>query len=178
MFRTTSTARHCPTSHSLTSLPRLTRCLARIGLRTQRLGECWSPSPTCDDHCRQSKPRLQRESSMHSITRKSTFPNCVILIALYTLTPACYEKLNHKSKPVELTTHSSVEDDDDEGPSKPLTQQQQAELLRRQVDTVGQVGQPGEKLQNIISVGMLSEGWDAKTVTHVMGLRGSQSASL
>ena len=33
-------------------------------------------------------------------------------------------------------------------------------------------GQPGEQIQNVISVGMLSEGWDAKTVTHIMGLEG------
>lgn len=87
-------------------------------------------------------------------------------------------KAESQEQAVEVTSHASVEDDDDEGPSKPLTQQQQAELLRRQVDTVGQVGQPGEKLQNIISVGMLSEGWDAKTVTHVMGLRAFSSQLL
>jgi type III restriction enzyme len=46
------------------------------------------------------------------------------------------------------------------------------------VDTVGKVGQPGEKIQNVISVGMLSEGWDAKTVTHIMGLRAFTSQLL
>ena len=39
-------------------------------------------------------------------------------------------------------------------------------------------GQPGEKIQNVISVGMLSEGWDAKTVTHIMGLRAFTSQLL
>lgn len=46
------------------------------------------------------------------------------------------------------------------------------------VDTVGKVGQPGERIQNVISVGMLSEGWDAKTVTHIMGLRAFTSQLL
>ena len=46
------------------------------------------------------------------------------------------------------------------------------------VDTVGRPGQPGEKIQNVISVGMLSEGWDAKTVTHIMGLRAFTSQLL
>jgi type III restriction enzyme len=46
------------------------------------------------------------------------------------------------------------------------------------VDTVGKAGQPGEKIQNVISVGMLSEGWDAKTVTHIMGLRAFSSQLL
>jgi len=59
-----------------------------------------------------------------------------------------------------------------------LTKQQQAELLRQKVNTVGQVGKPGEQIQNVISVGMLSEGWDAKTVTHIMGIRAFTSQLL
>ncbi|GIW07180.1 MAG: hypothetical protein KatS3mg060_1985 [Dehalococcoidia bacterium] len=59
-----------------------------------------------------------------------------------------------------------------------LTKAEQAERLRQTVDTVGKVGQPGEKIQNVISVGMLSEGWDAKTVTHIMGLRAFTSQLL
>ena len=65
-----------------------------------------------------------------------------------------------------------------DGPKLKLTKKQQAELLRLQVDTVGQVGKPGEQIQNVISVGMLSEGWDAKTVTHIMGLRAFSSQLL
>jgi len=68
-------------------------------------------------------------------------------------------------------------EEDDEKP-KGLTKKQQAELLRQQVDTVGQVGKPGERIQNVISVGMLSEGWDARTVTHIMGLRAFTSQLL
>lgn len=67
---------------------------------------------------------------------------------------------------------------EDEVPEKKLTKKQQAEFLRRQVDTVGQVGKPGEQIQSVISVGMLSEGWDAKTVTHIMGLRAFTSQLL
>ena len=59
-----------------------------------------------------------------------------------------------------------------------FNRKEQAEFLRHQVDTVGQVGQPGEKIQNVISVGMLSEGWDARTVTHIMGLRAFTSQLL
>ncbi len=65
----------------------------------------------------------------------------------------------------------------DKGPRK-LTKKQQAELLRLQVDTVGQPGKEGARIQNVISVGMLSEGWDAKTVTHIMGLRAFTSQLL
>jgi type III restriction enzyme len=64
------------------------------------------------------------------------------------------------------------------GRKKKLTKKDRAELLRKTVDTIGREGQPGEQIQNVISVGMLSEGWDAKTVTHIMGLRAFTSQLL
>lgn len=50
------------------------------------------------------------------------------------------------------------------------------EDLLRKIDTVGKEGEPGQYVTNVISVNMLSEGWDAHNVTHIMGLRafGSQ----
>ena len=53
-----------------------------------------------------------------------------------------------------------------------------AEALREVIDTVGQEGRPGEQVRNVISVGMLSEGWDARNVTHIMGLRAFSSQLL
>jgi type III restriction enzyme len=76
----------------------------------------------------------------------------------------------------QLDAEADGEDDDE--PVRKLTKKQQAELLRLQVDTVGQVGKPGEQIQSVVSVGMLSEGWDAKTVTHIMGLRAFTSQLL
>lgn len=52
------------------------------------------------------------------------------------------------------------------------------ELLRTIVDNVGKPGTAGQSLQNVISVAMLSEGWDAKNVTHIMGLRAFTSQLL
>ena len=69
-------------------------------------------------------------------------------------------------------------DNVEEGSTPKRNKKQQAELLRLQVDTVGQLGRAGERIQNVISVGMLSEGWDAKTVTHIMGLRAFTSQLL
>jgi type III restriction enzyme len=54
----------------------------------------------------------------------------------------------------------------------------QEEQLRAIVDTVGKRGKPGQRLQNVISVAMLSEGWDAANVTHIMGLRAFTSQLL
>ncbi|MGB8644726.1 MAG: DEAD/DEAH box helicase family protein [Anaerolineae bacterium] len=65
-----------------------------------------------------------------------------------------------------------------EAPERKRSKKEQAAALREMVDTVGKVGKPGEKIQNVISVGMLSEGWDAKTVTHIMGLRAFNSQLL
>jgi len=50
------------------------------------------------------------------------------------------------------------------------------EILREVVNTVGQQGKLGSHIRCVVSVSMLTEGWDANTVTHIMGLRafGSQ----
>ncbi len=52
------------------------------------------------------------------------------------------------------------------------------ELLREIVDNVGKRNTAGQNLQSVISVAMLSEGWDAKNVTHIMGLRAFSSQLL
>lgn len=44
-------------------------------------------------------------------------------------------------------------------------------ILRKMVNTVGSSGQPGEGVRCIVCVNMLSEGWDVKSVTHILGLR-------
>ncbi|HEY8054572.1 MAG TPA: DEAD/DEAH box helicase family protein [Terriglobales bacterium] len=70
------------------------------------------------------------------------------------------------------------ESEGDEREPARLSKKDQAELLRRTVDTIGRKGEPGEQIQNVISVGMLSEGWDARTVTHIFGLRAFSSQLL
>jgi type III restriction enzyme len=72
----------------------------------------------------------------------------------------------------------AVDDETEDRPARRLTKEEQAEQLRIVVDKVGQAGKPGADIQNVISVGMLTEGWDAKTVTHVMGLRAFSSQLL
>ena len=52
------------------------------------------------------------------------------------------------------------------------------ELLREIVDNVGKRGRAGQDLRHVVSVAMLSEGWDAKNVTHIMGLRAFTSQLL
>lgn len=45
------------------------------------------------------------------------------------------------------------------------------DLLREVMNTVGKKGRLGESIRCVVSVAMLSEGWDASTVTHVLGVR-------
>lgn len=59
-----------------------------------------------------------------------------------------------------------------------LLKEKQEVQLRSIVDTVGKRGKPGQNLQKVISVAMLSEGWDAANVTHIMGLRAFTSQLL
>ncbi len=56
------------------------------------------------------------------------------------------------------------------------TKDEAALALREIIDTVGKRGGPGEFVRCVVSVSMLTEGWDANNVTHVLGVRafGSQ----
>ena len=52
------------------------------------------------------------------------------------------------------------------------------EVIRRVMNTVGVDGAPGENVRCVVSVDMLTEGWDARTVTHILGFRAFDSSLL
>ena len=56
------------------------------------------------------------------------------------------------------------------------TKDKAASELRAIVNSVGRIGKPGQDVRCVVSVSMLTEGWDANNVTHIFGLRafGSQ----
>ena len=58
------------------------------------------------------------------------------------------------------------------------TRKEAAEELRKIVSTVGRPGEAGEHIRCVVSVNMLSEGWDANNVTHILGLRAFHSQLL
>ncbi len=130
-----------------------------------------------------------------------TIPPVMITVANRTETAARIKyAFDHRRIPVEelcvpeLTVHidsktmdeaegvvvDTPSDNDDEGEygERKLSRKEAAAILRDTVDTVGQRGKRGEQIRNVISVGMLSEGWDAKTVTHILGLRAFSSQLL
>lgn len=45
------------------------------------------------------------------------------------------------------------------------------DLLREVMNTVGKEGRLGESIRCVVSVSMLTEGWDASNVTHILGVR-------
>src|SRR5438270_3672488 len=45
------------------------------------------------------------------------------------------------------------------------------DLLREVMNTVGKTDQLGESIRCVVSVSMLTEGWDTNTVTHILGVR-------
>ncbi len=45
------------------------------------------------------------------------------------------------------------------------------DLLREVMNTVGKEGRLGESIRCVVSVSMLTEGWDANNVTHILGVR-------
>jgi type III restriction enzyme len=53
-----------------------------------------------------------------------------------------------------------------------------ADEVRELVASVGKPGKPGEQIRCLISVQMLSEGWDARNVTQILGLRAFASQLL
>lgn len=52
------------------------------------------------------------------------------------------------------------------------------DLLREVMNTVGKKGQLGADVRCVVSVAMLTEGWDANTVTHILGIRAFRSQLL
>ena len=51
---------------------------------------------------------------------------------------------------------------------KPLSDE---DILREVMNTIGRKGRLGETVRCVVSVSMLTEGWDTNTVTHILGVR-------
>ncbi|MYA01496.1 MAG: hypothetical protein F4038_02175 [Chloroflexi bacterium] len=103
-----------------------------------------------------------------------------------------FEGSGYVDQPRTLLVHSQLGDADDGGSALTRIAREQAELhaptgantkqriqaIRDIFNTVGRRGEAGEHIRCVISVGMLTEGWDAKTVTHILGFRAFSSQLL
>lgn len=96
------------------------------------------------------------------------------------------DRLGPVECPVTLLVHSpskaeaaegkeiTFKDDDAQAdffPRDDLTKGEYQDWLRKIFNTVGQKGEAGENIRCVVSVSMLTEGWDVRTVTHIFGYR-------
>lgn len=56
-------------------------------------------------------------------------------------------------------------------PGRDVDELSDEDILREVMNTVGKPGKLGEGVRCVVSVSMLTEGWDANTVTHILGVR-------
>ncbi|MCY4558671.1 MAG: DEAD/DEAH box helicase family protein [Chloroflexi bacterium] len=100
------------------------------------------------------------------------------LVKAYTAGLQGFEEVwNRPDEEVAIRIDSKLLADAESGSEK-ATRKQAADKLRRIVSTVGKQGEPGERIRCVVSVNMLSEGWDANNVTQILGLRAFHSQLL
>ncbi|MGE5486806.1 MAG: BPTD_3080 family restriction endonuclease [bacterium] len=87
--------------------------------------------------------------------------------------PEFFSNTPGEKRTIRIDTKLLAEAESDDPKKK---KQDAAEELRQIVASVGKRGQPGEHVRCVVSVSMLTEGWDANNVTQVLGVRafGSQ----
>ncbi len=87
--------------------------------------------------------------------------------------PELFSNTDRVKRTIRIDTKLLAEAESDDPKKK---KQDAAEELRQVVATVGKPGKPGEHVRCVVSVSMLTEGWDANNVTHILGIRafGSQ----
>jgi len=84
------------------------------------------------------------------------------------------QELEDEEKFIRIDQDALEKLESDDNSSKDEIQQ----LEREKFNSVGKTGKPGEQIQCVIGVNMLSEGWDARTVTNILGLRAFTSQLL
>ncbi len=75
---------------------------------------------------------------------------------------------NMASDEIERFRSEIIERTGDRQQAENITDQ---DLLREVMNTVGKAGRLGDSIRCVVSVSMLTEGWDTNTVTHVLGVR-------
>jgi type III restriction enzyme len=90
---------------------------------------------------------------------------------------AVFPELQNESgakRTVRIDTKLLAKIETEEGESK----DEAAKALRELIATVGKRGGPGEQIRCVVSVSMLTEGWDANSVEFILGLRAFDSQLL
>ncbi|MDD5555134.1 MAG: DEAD/DEAH box helicase family protein [Candidatus Pacebacteria bacterium] len=88
------------------------------------------------------------------------------------------DELADKTKLIRIDQDALDKIEADEEEKLDKSKRELVELEREKFNTVGKEEKAGEQVQCVIGVNMLSEGWDARTVTHILGLRAFTSQLL
>ena len=88
------------------------------------------------------------------------------------------EELADKYKLIRIDQDALDKIESDEEDKLDKSKAELVKLEREKFNTVGKKDKDGEQIQCVLGVNMLSEGWDAKTVTHILGLRAFTSQLL
>ncbi len=106
-------------------------------------------------------------------TGKGKKPKTRIIYGQGSVQPELLSNIPEEKRTIRIDTKLLAEAESDDPKKNKRTA---AEDLRRIVASVGKKGEPGEHVRCVVSVSMLTEGWDANNVTHVLGVRafGSQ----
>ncbi len=88
------------------------------------------------------------------------------------------EELTDKYKLIRIDQDALDKIESDEEDKLDKSKAELCKLEREKFNTVGKKDKAGEQIQCVLGVNMLSEGWDAKTVTHILGLRAFTSQLL
>ncbi|PIS13600.1 MAG: hypothetical protein COT67_00915 [Candidatus Tagabacteria bacterium CG09_land_8_20_14_0_10_41_14] len=88
------------------------------------------------------------------------------------------DELADKAKLIRIDQDALDKIEADEEEKLDKSKRELVEIEREKFNTVGKEGRAGEQVQCVIGVNMLSEGWDARTVTHILGLRAFTSQLL
>lgn len=131
---------------------------------------------------------MEKHNWMNQIPPRETSP-VMIMICNRTETAARlqYSLLHNRFSVDELGDNNALLRIDQEALDKLETDESESfsasnkELViqeREKFNTVGKIGRAGANIHCVIGVNMLSEGWDARTVTHILGLRAFTSQLL
>ena len=131
------------------------------------------PGVYLEDLCFDAQQAADKAVKALLIARGVDFPYVHDLGLLLTLLEEAGEGLDRNFRKaaadeIERFRRERVQRTGDRADAENITEH---DLLREVMNTVGKQGQLGDSIRCVVSVSMLTEGWDANTVTHVLGVR-------
>ena len=114
--------------------------------------------------------RLPLFSNFDDDGNRSAIPNTILIDSAQLETPDALDRNFRESAAEEIARFKQdmIRRNGNPEAAENITDQ---ELLREVMNTVGKEGQLGGNIRCVVSVSMLTEGWDANTVTHILGVR-------